>query len=122
MSLRVVGRKAGAYALVGDIGKGLFSTTVIPIAFPGHVTELRIILVIGFAVVIGHCYSVFLGFHGGKGVATALGTILGIDFILGLLLLGVWVIAVAILEVRSTWRSYCLRTLTTDDSVSRPKH
>ena len=103
--LRVVGRKAGAYALVGDIGKGLFSTTVLPIAFPGHVTELRIILVIGFAVVIGHCYSVFLGFHGGKGVATALGAILGIDFILGLLLLVVWVIAVAI------WRFAALGAL-----------
>ncbi|HIB54879.1 MAG TPA: glycerol-3-phosphate 1-O-acyltransferase [Nitrospirales bacterium] len=94
--LRVVGKKAGAYALVGDVGKGLVATAAIPIAFPGHVTEPRNLLLIGFAVVIGHCYSVFLGFRGGKGVATALGAILGIDPILGLVLLGVWLLAVAI--------------------------
>ena len=64
--LRVVGKKASTYALVGDIGKGLFSTTVIPIAFPGHVTELRIILVIGFVVVIGHLLLCVSGFPGGE--------------------------------------------------------
>lgn len=94
--LRVVGKKAGAYALVGDAGKGLLATVVIPISFPGHVTEPRNLLLIAFAVVIGHCYPVFLGFRGGKGVSTALGAILGIDPVLGLLLLGVWLIAVAI--------------------------
>lgn len=94
--LRVVGKKASAYALVGDVGKGLLATIVIPITFPGHVTEPRHILLIAFAVVIGHCYSVFLGFRGGKGVATALGAILGLDPILGLLLAGVWLVAVAI--------------------------
>ncbi|MBQ27403.1 MAG: acyl-phosphate glycerol 3-phosphate acyltransferase [Nitrospiraceae bacterium] len=94
--LRVAGKKAGVYALVGDIGKGLFATLVIPIVFLGHVTEPRNLLFIGFAVVIGHCYSAFLAFRGGKGVATALGAILGIDPALGLMLLGVWLIAVVI--------------------------
>ena len=51
--LRVVGKKAGAYALVGDVGKGLLATVVIPIALPGHVTEPRNLLLIGSAVVIG---------------------------------------------------------------------
>ena len=97
--LRVVGKKAGAYALVGDVGKGLLATVVIPISFPGHITEPRNLLLIGFAVVTGHCYSVFLRFRGGKGVATALGAILGIDPVLGLILLGVWLTAVAIWKI-----------------------
>ena len=94
--LRVVGKKASAYALIGDVGKGLLATLIIPISFPGHVTEPRNLLFIAFAVVIGHCYSAFLRFRGGKGVSTALGAILGIDPVLGLLLAGVWSVAVAI--------------------------
>ncbi len=94
--LRVVGKKAGAYALVGDIGKGLLATIAIPISFPGHVTEPRNILLIGFSVVIGHCYSIFLNFRGGKGVSTTLGAILGIDPLLGIFVAGIWGIAVAI--------------------------
>ena len=94
--LRVAGKRAGVCTLMGDVGKGLFATTVIPNVFPGHVTEPRTILIIGFAVVIGHCYSVFLSFHGGKGVATALGSILGIEWVLALLLLGVWLTVVTI--------------------------
>lgn len=94
--LRVVGKKAGVHTLVGDVGKGLLATVAIPIILPGHITEPRNLLIIGFAVVIGHCYSVFLSFRGGKGVATALGAILGIDPILGLLLGGAWLLSVAI--------------------------
>ena len=104
--LRVVGKKAGTYALVGDIGKGLLATVAIPISFPGHTTEPRNLLLIGFAVVIGHCYSIFLRFRGGKGVSTSLGAILGINPIIGLLLAGIWVGAVAI------WKFAALGALT----------
>ena len=94
--LRVSGKKAGTYALIGDVGKGALATLGLPHAIPMHVTEPHVVLLIAFAVVSGHCYSVFLRFQGGKGVATALGSILGFDVFLGLSVLAIWSIAIAI--------------------------
>ncbi len=94
--LRVSGKKAGTYALIGDVGKGALATLGLPHAIPMHATEPQVVLLIAFAVVTGHCYSIFLRFHGGKGVATALGAILGFDVFLGLSALAIWIVAVAI--------------------------
>ena len=47
---------------------------------------------VGFAAFLGHIYPVFFGFKGGKGVATAAGVLLGIDWLLGLVTLATWVI------------------------------
>jgi glycerol-3-phosphate acyltransferase PlsY len=43
-----------------------------------------------FAAVIGHVFPIWLKFRGGKGVATALGALLGIDLYLGLAFIAVW--------------------------------
>ena len=48
------------------------------------------------AVVLGHNYPVFLGFKGGKGVATSLGSMLGVNPIIALTCLGFFIIIVAI--------------------------
>ena len=55
-------------------------------------------LIVLFAVITGHLFSIFLKFQGGKGVATGFGVLLGYDFILGLTILGVWGLTVL------TWR------------------
>ena len=47
---------------------------------------------VGFAAFVGHLYPVFFKFKGGKGVATAAGVLLGIDWLLGLATLATWVI------------------------------
>ncbi len=47
---------------------------------------------VAFAAFVGHLYPVFFGFKGGKGVATAAGALLGIDWLLGLLVLLAWVL------------------------------
>ncbi len=47
---------------------------------------------VAFAAFIGHLFPVFFGFRGGKGVATAAGALLGIDWLLGLLTLVTWVL------------------------------
>jgi acyl phosphate:glycerol-3-phosphate acyltransferase len=84
--LRVSGKKAGFLTLFGDLGKGILATSMASLMeFPWVW-----ILCIGIAVVLGHVFSIFLRFKGGKGVATALGSISGIHPLIGLLLIGVW--------------------------------
>jgi glycerol-3-phosphate acyltransferase PlsY len=53
-------------------------------------------MVAALSPIIGHIWSPFLGFKGGKGVATALGTVLGLSPSIGTLLLVIWLGAVAI--------------------------
>ena len=49
-----------------------------------------LIVVVALAVFFGHLYPLFLGFKGGKGVATAAGILLAIDPLLGLVTLATW--------------------------------
>jgi acyl phosphate:glycerol-3-phosphate acyltransferase len=90
--LRVSGKKPGILTLIGDMGKGWatgFAATLL------LQTEWAI-LAIALAPFLGHLYSPFLGFKGGKGVATALGSVLGVAPLIGLLLLLAWLGAVAL--------------------------
>lgn len=90
--LRVSGKTAGILTLIGDMGKGWL------MGYAGSVwyqTEWAV-LVIALAPFLGHLFSPFLGFKGGKGVATALGSVLGVAPLIGLLLLLTWVGAVAV--------------------------
>lgn len=95
--LRVSGKKAGILTLLGDIGKGF----VVVLVAQGLGGPRLWILLIGFAVVFGHIFSVFLAFKGGKGVATALGAVLGIEPFLGACLVGIWVGTVLIFKYSS---------------------
>ena len=66
---RTMGKKAGLITLAGDLLKGLL---VIFIASQWFESTM-IIALAGLAVFLGHLYSIFLKFKGGKGVATGLG-------------------------------------------------
>lgn len=72
---RTAGRKLGLLTLAGDVLKGLIPT-LIALAFGIHGAELA---TIGLVALIGHCYPAYIGFKGGKGVATALGAFLVIS-------------------------------------------
>jgi len=79
---RLLGWKAGVFVSIVDIGKGTFATLVISsIRYGGDALPIDIYLVqliAGVSVVIGHMWTIFAGFKGGKGVATAAGMILGL--------------------------------------------
>jgi acyl phosphate:glycerol-3-phosphate acyltransferase len=67
--LRTTGKKAGILTLVLDVGKGVAAVSAARLVDSSPLTPL----VAGLAVVVGHCYPIFHGFRGGKGVATAAG-------------------------------------------------
>ncbi len=67
-ALKVLGKRAGAAVLVGDVGKGALAS-----ALGGVVAGPPGAHLAGTAAVAGHCYPVWNGFDGGKGVATSVG-------------------------------------------------
>lgn len=84
---RTLGRKVGAMTLLGDCLKGL-----LPVLAARHLglTEPWVATV-GLAAFLGHVYTIFLGFKGGKGVATALGVFLGLSLFSVLLALALFI-------------------------------
>ena len=69
---RVLGKKAGVITLVGDVLKGSLAVTAAAAFFE----DALVIALAGLFAFLGHLYSVFLKFKGGKGVATGLGIFL----------------------------------------------
>jgi len=75
---RVVGKKWGVAVLAFDILKGYLATLLIPRLLPQtHGSSIFLIsLFVGLAAIVGHTCTLWLRFHGGKGVATTLGVFL----------------------------------------------
>jgi glycerol-3-phosphate acyltransferase PlsY len=78
---RLLGKKFFALVFILDLLKGLIpmlaAAFVLRHATPARQTYL-LWLAVGFAAIIGHMFSLFLGFKGGKGVATSTGVLLGL--------------------------------------------
>ncbi len=92
------GRKGAALAtLLGDLLKGLLPVALARLLEVGEVTLIATAL----AAFLGHIYPVFFQFRGGKGVATALGVLLGLAPWLGLAVLGVWLLVATTLRYSS---------------------
>jgi acyl phosphate:glycerol-3-phosphate acyltransferase len=78
-ALRTQGKVFGLLVLLIDLGKGIFAVLYLPgAALPGIAIDPALsrewlTLACGFAVIVGHVYPVWFGFHGGKGVATMIG-------------------------------------------------
>lgn len=89
--LRVAGKKAAICALICDILKGvvavLIAFIVAKIIGQEGIDGALLIQLASFAVVIGHTFPIFFKFKGGKGVATALGVILVVNYQIGLICL-----------------------------------
>ena len=82
-ALRVLGAKAAVITLVVDILKGLLPTLILPMIFGAP----SLAYWASIAAFIGHLFPVYYGFKGGKGVAVAFGSLLGVNWKLALLCL-----------------------------------
>ncbi|NML61126.1 glycerol-3-phosphate 1-O-acyltransferase PlsY [Massilia sp. RP-1-19] len=90
--LRSGNKKAAIATLIGDAAKGWFAVWLaLRLADRFGIDDTGIALV-ALAVFIGHLWPVFFRFVGGKGVATALGVLVGINVWLGLATLATWLI------------------------------
>ena len=90
--LRLAGRRAAALTLAGDVAKGL-----VPV-LAARALDLPpgALALVGLAAFLGHLYPVFFGFRGGKGVATALGALLGTAPLLGAATLATWLVVAGV--------------------------
>ena len=79
---RVLGKKAGIIAFLGDFLKGL-----LPALIGNAIAGQEAAAVAALFAVIGHCYPATLKFKGGKGVATSAGMIFGTSPLIGVILI-----------------------------------
>ena len=96
------GRKAAAVlTLLGDTSKGWVAVVVARALAPQFGLDDSVVLLCALAVFIGHLFPVFFGFKGGKGVATALGVLVGLNPWLGLACLLTWLLMAGVFRISS---------------------
>ncbi|BAY20878.1 hypothetical protein NIES2100_06220 [Calothrix sp. NIES-2100] len=112
--LRTLGKGPGAVVLLIDCLKGVSAIALayqlfqlaplynfIPPTIDASLWQPGLITLAGSAAVLGHSKSIFLGFTGGKSVATGLGTLFAISWQVGLATLGVFAVVFAISRIVS---------------------
>lgn len=104
-TLRTQGKAVAGIVLLGDVAKSVLAIWAVRLAFlyiggvDTHVLANGMNWVgymAGFMAVVGHVFPVYYGFRGGKGVLAAISAIFTLDWRTGCLLLGVFIILVAI--------------------------
>ena len=95
-ALRVLGAKAAVITLVIDIGKGFLAVFI-----AGRFLDPMQVSFCALAVFLGHVWPLLLKFKGGKGVATAFGALLALNWQLALICLGIVVLVVLVTRMVS---------------------
>ena len=95
--LLIGGKKLSAFVLIFDGLKGAIPV-MLAHYFGLNLFELTIILLSAF---LGHVFPIYYGFKGGKGVATYLGGLIGLNFFVGLTFSIIWLIVAKVMKVSS---------------------
>jgi glycerol-3-phosphate acyltransferase PlsY len=103
--LRSGNKAAAIFTLLGDSGKGWVAVVLAQHFAPVWGLDNKVIAVVALLVFLGHIWPVFLRFKGGRGVATALGVVLGLNLWPGILAVITWIIVAII------WRFSSLSAL-----------
>jgi len=83
---RALGKKAAIATFIGDAVKGM-----IPVFIAGWLgLGIKEASILGLLAFLGHCFSVFLKFRGGKGVATGFGACLALAPVPALIVIAIW--------------------------------
>jgi glycerol-3-phosphate acyltransferase PlsY len=93
--MRTLGPKAATVVFLGDTVKGLIPVLLARTLLTGPHAPYWVIAA-GLVSVVGHSASVFLGFRGGKGVATSLGVIIGMNWLIATITFVLWVTLVVV--------------------------
>ncbi len=94
--LRTGNKGAALATLLLDSGKG-----AIAVLLARHFGGETAAILAGGAAFLGHCFPVWLRFKGGKGVATFLGTVIALNWPLGLIACATWALTAAITRISS---------------------
>ena len=95
--LRIGGKKAATIVLIGDGLKG-----AIPVLIAQYLNiELLGLSFVAMAAFLGHVYPIFFGFKGGKGVATFIGALLALNYLVGLSFILTWLFIAKVLKISS---------------------
>ncbi|MFM7561143.1 glycerol-3-phosphate 1-O-acyltransferase PlsY [Cylindrospermopsis raciborskii] len=110
--LRTLGKGPGAFVLIIDCLKGVLAINLVYILYSSQLNLMDsslnveawqswLVTLVGLMAILGHSKSIFLGFTGGKSVATSLGILLAINWQVGVGTLGVFIVVIAISKIVS---------------------
>ncbi|MBD2692578.1 glycerol-3-phosphate 1-O-acyltransferase PlsY [Anabaena catenula] len=112
--LRTLGKVPGAFVLLIDGLKGVLainlvyvlcnlapSQNLIPLTINLEIWQPYLVTLAGFAAILGHSKSIFLGFTGGKSVATGIGILLALSWQVGLSTIGIFAVVIAVSRIVS---------------------
>ncbi|MES2478611.1 MAG: glycerol-3-phosphate 1-O-acyltransferase PlsY [Bacteroidota bacterium] len=93
-TFRVLGKNAGVIVMIADILKGFLAVKLSIFSYYTWTSEpfVNLQVILGIAAVLGHIFPIWSGFRGGKGIATLFGMILGIQPLVAVSLVGVFML------------------------------
>lgn len=100
---RTLGRPVGIFVLAVDVLKGFVAGKLLAMAAKhffaaseGLVVADNFAIIAGFSAILGHNYTYWLNFKGGKGIATSLGVMIALFWKVAIIALAVWIIVAAV--------------------------
>ncbi len=100
-AFRVLGKKYGSLVFLADFLKGAAPAFAAKMLFQGNTDADLLALMVGLAAILGHIFTPFLGFRGGKGVATGSGALCGSYPLLFLCAFAAWALAFLVTRIVS---------------------